>query len=206
MNLEIIALLACAYLVGSIPCGVVLTRLFSDVDVTKEGSGNIGAFNVFCVAGKRLGIMTLAGDVLKGALPVLFAVYRLHPPGGKSEILVCLVALLAFLGHLFPIFFHFKGGKGVATAAGCFMVISPYAFVVCALVYVMVLCFSGYSSAGSLSAATILPAATWFATHSVVITGCALIMTALIFVRHADNIKRLRNGTERSAWERRWGK
>jgi glycerol-3-phosphate acyltransferase PlsY len=114
-------------------------------------------------------------------------------------VLVCLVALSAFAGHLFPVFLGFKGGKGVATAAGCILVISPFVFFVCILVYVLVVCCWGYSSAGSLSAAAILPGAIWLASHSLPITGCAFIMALLIFVRHADNIKRLLEGTEHSS-------
>jgi len=117
----------------------------------------------------------------------------------NGEVLVCLVALSAFAGHLFPVFLGFKGGKGVATAAGCILVISPFVFLVCVLVYVLVVCCWGYSSAGSLSAAAILPGAIWLATHSLPITGCAFIMALLIFVRHADNIKRLLEGTEHSS-------
>ena len=89
--------------------------------------------------------------------------------------------------------------KGVATAAGCFLVISPFVFLVCLLVYILVLCCWGYSSAGSLTAAAILPGFIWLSTHSAPITGCALIMAILIFIRHRDNIKRLLNGTEHSS-------
>jgi glycerol-3-phosphate acyltransferase PlsY len=191
-------LLPFGYLLGSIPCGVILTRIFSDVDVRSVGSKNIGAYNVFRVAGKRLGIMTLIGDLSKGTIPVLIGISWLGASDWKGETLVCLVALSAFAGHLFPLFLGFKGGKGVATAAGCFLVISPFVFLVCVLVYVLVLCCCGYSSAGSLSAAAILPGATWLATHSVPVTGCAFIMALLIFVRHTENIKRLLEGTEHS--------
>jgi glycerol-3-phosphate acyltransferase PlsY len=192
-------LLASAYLLGSIPWGVIWTRIFSNVDVRSAGSKNIGAYNVFRVAGKRLGLMTLGGDVLKGAIPVLVGISWFGVSDWKGEVLVCLVALSAFAGHLFPLFLGFKGGKGVATAAGCFLVISPIGCLVCVLVYVSVLCYWGYSSAGSLSAAAVLPGAIWLATHSLPITGCAFIMTLLIFVRHRDNIKRLLRGTEHSS-------
>ena len=191
-------LLPFAYLLGSVPWGVILTRIFSDADVRASGSKNIGAYNVFRVAGKKLGLMTLGGDLLKGAIPVLVGISWLGVSDWKGEMLVCLVALSAFAGHLFPVFLGFKGGKGVSTAAGCFLVISPFVFLVCVLVYVLVLCCWGHSSAGSLSASAILPGAIWLATHSVPITGCALIMALLIFVRHADNIKRLLKGTEHS--------
>jgi glycerol-3-phosphate acyltransferase PlsY len=195
-----ILLLPFAYLLGSVPWGVILTRIFCDVDVRASGSKNIGAYNVFRVAGKRLGLMTLGGDLLKGAIPVLVGICWLGVSDWKGEVLVCLVALSAFAGHLFPVFLGFKGGKGVATAAGCFLVISPFVFLVCVLAYVLVLCCWGYSSAGSLSAAAVLPGAIWLATHSLPITGCAFIMALLIFVRHTDNIKRLLEGTEHSVF------
>ena len=200
MILKAMLLLPFAYLLGSVPWGVILTRVFGDVDVRSAGSKNIGAYNVFRVGGTRLGLMTLGGDLLKGAIPVLMAICWLGVSDWKGEVLVCLVALSAFAGHLFSIFLGFKGGKGVATTAGCFLVISPFVFLVCGLVYVLVLCWWGYSSAGSLSAAAILPGAIWLATHSVPITGCALIMALLIFVRHAQNIKRLLEGTEHSSF------
>ena len=199
MILKTMLLLPIAYLLGSIPSGVILTRIFSDVDVRAAGSKNIGAYNVFRVAGKRLGLMTLVGDLLKGAVPVFVGISWLGVSDWRGEALVCLVALSAFAGHLFPVFLGFKGGKGVATAAGCFLVISPLVFLVCMLAYVLVMCCWGYSSAGSLSAATILPGAIWLATHSVPLTGCAFFMAVLIFVRHADNIKRLLEGSEHSS-------
>jgi acyl phosphate:glycerol-3-phosphate acyltransferase len=189
-------LLPSAFLLGSVPWGVIVTRLFSDVDIRRAGSRNIGAYNVYRVAGKKLGVMTLVGDLSKGAIPALAAVHWFGISGWKGELWVCLVALAAFAGHLFPVFLGFKGGKGVATAAGCFLVISPLVFLVCVLVYMLVLCTSGYSSAGSLSAAAVLPGAIWLATHSVPITGCAFVMALLIFARHAENIRRLVHGME----------
>jgi glycerol-3-phosphate acyltransferase PlsY len=198
MIFKTMILLPLAYLLGSVPWGVILTRIFSDVDIRSAGSGNIGAYNVFRIAGKRLGLMTLGGDLLKGAIPVLVGVFWLGVSDWKGEVLVSLIALSAFAGHLFPLFLGFKGGKGVATAAGCFLVISPIVFLVGVMVYVLVLCWRGYSSTGSLSAAAILPVAVWVSTNSVPLTGCALIMAAIIFVRHADNIRRLLKGTENS--------
>ncbi len=199
MIFKTMLLLPFAYLLSSVPWGAILTRVFSDVDIRSEGSGNIGAYNVFRVAGKSLGLMTLGGDLLKGAIPVLVGIFWLGVSDWKGEVLVSLIALSAFAGHLFPVFLGFKGGKGVATAAGCFLVISPLVFLIGVLVYVLVLCSWGYSSAGSLSAAAILPGAVWLATHSVPLTGCALIMAVIIFVRHADNIRRLLKGTEHSS-------
>ena len=194
-----IILLLFAYLLGSVPWGVIISRLFAHSDVREEGSGNIGAYNVYRVAGMKLGIMTLVGDLLKGTVPVLAAIQWMEVPGWKGEVLVCLVALAAIAGHLFPVFLGFKGGKGVATAAGCLLIISPIVFLICVLVYVLVLCISGYSSAGSLSAAAVLPVAMWLFTNSVPLTGGVVVMALLIFVRHADNIQRLLDGTEHSS-------
>jgi glycerol-3-phosphate acyltransferase PlsY len=202
MIFKAILLLPFAYLLGSVPWGVVLTRIFSDIDIRSEGSTNIGAYNVFRLAGKGLGLMTLGGDLLKGAIPVLVGIVWLGVSDWKGEVLVSLIALSAFAGHIFPLFLGFKGGKGVATAAGCFLIISPLVFLVGVLVYVLVLCWWGYSSAGSLSAAAILPGAVWLATQSVPVTGCALIMALIIFVRHAENIRRLLDGTEHSSFRR----
>ncbi len=199
MILKTILLMPCAYLLGSVPWGVIMARLFAGVNIQKAGSGNIGAYNVFRVAGKTPAVITLVGDVSKGALPVLLAMCWLEAQGWKGELLVCLVAFSAFLGHLFPVFLRFRGGKGVATASGCFLVISPAVFAVCVLVYVLVLSGSGYSSAGSLSAAAATPLVTWLTTHSVPITAYAVATALLIFVRHSANIKRLLEGTEHSS-------
>lgn len=199
MIFKTILLLPFAYLLGSVPWGVLLTRIFTDVDVRSAGSGNIGAYNVFRSAGKTLGLLTLGGDLLKGAIPVFVGMLWLGNADWKAEGLISLIALSAFAGHLFPLFLRFKGGKGVATAAGCFLVISPLALLVCLLVYIMMLCWWGYSSVGSLFAAAVLPGLVWLTTHSVPITGCALIMAVMIFVRHTDNVKRLLKGTEHSS-------
>jgi glycerol-3-phosphate acyltransferase PlsY len=196
MIFKAVLLVPLSYLIGSVPWGLILTRIFSDVDIRAAGSGNIGAFNVFRLTGKTLGLITLGGDLLKGAIPVLAGTLWIGTSGWSGEVLICLVALSAFAGHLFPVFLRFKGGKGVATAAGCFLVISPLTFLVCLLVYVLMLCWWGYSSVGSLSAAAILPLAAWLTTGSVPVTVCALTMAVMIFVRHSDNIKRLLEGTE----------
>jgi glycerol-3-phosphate acyltransferase PlsY len=199
MTIKLILVPLLAYLVGSVPCGIILTRLFSDVDIQKSGSKNIGAYNVFRLTGVKLGVMTLAGDLLKGAIPVLVASQWVEISGWKGDLWVCIVALSAFTGHISSLYLGFEGGKGVATAAGCFLVLSPLVFFICLLVYLLVVCLFGYSSAGSLSAATVLLVAIWPASHSVPFTACAAIMTFFIFFRHADNIKRLIKGTEHSS-------
>ncbi|MFC1859197.1 glycerol-3-phosphate 1-O-acyltransferase PlsY [Thermodesulfobacteriota bacterium] len=186
-----------AYLFGAIPWGLILTRLFANIDIREQGSGNIGATNVRRTAGTTLGLITLTGDVLKGVLPVYLAgrLVALNSPG--AEIYTCLVFLSAFWGHLFPIYLKFRGGgKGVATAAGGFLVLSPIACLISILVFIMVVCWFNRVSGGSLSAAAVLPLAIWKFSYSAILTGCALIVVLFIYARHKDNILRIMAGTE----------
>jgi len=195
--LKLLALPFFAYFLGSIPCGLVLTRLFTSVDIREKGSKNIGATNVKRVAGSTWGILTLVGDTIKGAFPVWLGLTITTPDTLNGQIYLSLVAMAAFLGHLFPIYTKFKnGGKGVATAGGCFAVISPAALVVAILVFILFICWSGRVSAASLAASVIMPVALWKATGSGVITGCAFITSIFIYVRHMENIKRLLTGIE----------
>jgi len=186
-----------AYLLGSIPWGVVLTRLFTAADIRHEGSGNIGATNVSRVAGPTLGLLTFAGDILKGAVPVYLALKFAGQNQGVNDLFLAIVSLAAFFGHLYPLFMKFKsGGKGVATSAGCFVVLAPLACLAALSVFIIFLILSRRVSAGSLAAAVVLPIAGWYATHSWEITTAAAIMSVFIFIRHTDNIKRLLAGTE----------
>ncbi|MBC8198926.1 MAG: glycerol-3-phosphate 1-O-acyltransferase PlsY [Desulfobacteraceae bacterium] len=187
-----------AYLFGSIPCGLILTKKFASIDIRQKGSKNIGAANVRRVAGTMLGAFTLAGDLLKGALPVCLVIYAIAGTDKLiGEIYLSIVALSAFLGHLYPVYMKFKeGGKGVTTAAGCFIIISPIACIVAILTFIVLIFLSRRVSAGSLSGAAVLPVAVWVTSHSIPLTACALITTIFIFFRHKDNIKRLLSGTE----------
>ncbi len=188
---------AVAYLLGSVPWGVVLTRIFTSVDIRQQGSGNIGATNVSRVAGSTLGLLTFTGDVLKGAVPVYLAIILAGENQDTGDLLLAVVALAAFFGHLYSLFLNFKGGgKGVATCAGCFVVLSPLACLSALLTFIVVLFSSQRVSAGSLAAAAVLPCVAWFSTHSLQITASAVIMAVFIFIRHTDNIKRLISGTE----------
>jgi glycerol-3-phosphate acyltransferase PlsY len=191
-----------AYLLGSIPWGLILTRLFTPVDIRHRGSGNIGATNVAREAGLKLGIITLAGDILKGTVPVWLAASITSANDPWGTFFVALVSLAAFMGHLYPIYTKFKtGGKGVATAAGCFAVISSVATIISTLVFIMMVCWSNRVSLASLVAAAVLPVAVWEATQSQIMTGCAVIFTIFIYLRHRDNIKRLIAGTEPAIWK-----
>ena len=191
-----------SYLLGSIPIGLILTRLFTPINIRQVGSGNIGATNVGRMAGPGLGVLTLTGDILKGAFPVWLAASMTTPNDVWGALYIALVAFSAFMGHLYPVYLKFKnGGKGVATAAGCFGVISPVALIILVLVFIMFVCWSNRVSIASLSAAAVLPVAIWKATGSEVLLGCAVLTAIFIYFRHADNIKRLLAGTEPLIWK-----
>lgn len=185
-----------AYLLGSVPWGVVLTRAFASADVRRQGSGNIGATNVARVAGPALGLATLAADVLKGFVPVVLAA-GLMAEGIEAEIYRTVVALLAFAGHLFPVFTRFRGGgKGVATAGGGFLALAPEALLIALAVFLAVATLTRRVSAGSLAAFAALPVAAYLTTHSVALSAGAGVAAVFIFMRHAGNIARLIAGTE----------
>jgi glycerol-3-phosphate acyltransferase PlsY len=196
-GIKIAGLLLSAYLLGSIPFGLILTRCFTKVDLRKQGSGNIGATNVRRTAGNMLGAITLVGDVLKGALPVFLALRLVPEPAWGRDVYAALVALAAFSGHLYPLYLHFKGGgKGVATAAGCFLILSPTATLIALLVFLLGICWYNRVSVGSLAAAAVLPLAVWKTTDAAVPTICAALISGLIIYRHRDNLKRLIAGRE----------
>ena len=191
------ALVVSAYLIGAIPFGLLIGFL-NGKDVRKEGSCNIGATNVTRVVGKWWGKLCFLCDFLKGFLPV-FAVMRLYPGQGW---LVALTALAAMLGHVFPVYLGFKGGKGVSTAAGAALALCPLAVVIAGAVWAGVFFLSRYVSLASLAAALALPVSAWllkfFAGYALPLPiGLLLILFAVLtFWRHRSNIVRLINGTE----------
>lgn len=186
-----ILLISAAYLLGSVPTGIVIVRLFGGVDPRQSGSRNIGATNVGRTSGKLPGILTLAGDLFKGALPVFIA-FRLAP----TPLIVSLTGLAAFLGHLFPVYLGFKGGKGVATACGVMLIISPIATLLSAAVFIVTVLIKRYVSLGSILAAASLPVFLSFLTKGkpFVLLGAAI--SALVIIKHHGNIKRLAEGRE----------
>ncbi len=192
ITIEGVLLIVGGYLAGSVPTGVILAKLFTTRDIRQEGSGNIGATNVYRVLGARLGLLTLVGDVLKGVIPVLLALIWLG-----EDLWIAPVALLTFLGHLYPIFLKFRGGKGVATALGIFIVIAPLAVACSAGVFVLVAVIWRYVSLASLVASGLMPLFLGLTGYSSVYVGLGLIVGCLIFYRHKDNIKRLRGGVEK---------
>jgi glycerol-3-phosphate acyltransferase PlsY len=192
-----------AYALGSIPFGLLVTRGLRDADVREHGSGNIGATNVRRAAGNLPALLTLAGDVFKGALPVWLAV-ALWAPGSSnwSDVYLGLVALCAFGGHLYPLYLKGRtGGKGVATAAGALLAISPAALAVTLLVFVMAACWFNRASAASLLATGLLPLIIWKTTDSCVFVVWAVLTFAMIALRHRENIVRLVCGTESRIWD-----
>jgi acyl phosphate:glycerol-3-phosphate acyltransferase len=201
--ITLLFLLLFAYLLGSIPFGLILVKLFKSTDIRQTGSGNIGATNVRRAAGWGLGIVTLVCDALKGAIPVYIAGHLAGASIACNDIWISLTALAAFCGHLFPVYLKFKtGGKGVATAAGCFAILSWPALAIALLVFIMATGLSKRVSLGSLCAAAVLPLGVMWAQRSIVFTGCALIISALVLYRHQENIQRLMAGTEPPLWGR----
>jgi glycerol-3-phosphate acyltransferase PlsY len=187
------AFLLLGYLAGSIPFGVLVTRWTRGVDVREQGSGNIGATNVARVAGKKLGVLVLVLDALKGALPVVLAL-RMMPDDPRLH---AAVGFAAFLGHCYPVWLRFRGGKGVATALGVLLVLAPLAALAGAAVYGLVLVTTRMSSLGSLVAgvaAVITAAFTARQPEYAVLSG---LFFAFILWTHRSNILRLLRHTER---------
>jgi glycerol-3-phosphate acyltransferase PlsY len=184
-------LLIFAYLLGSIPTGVILAKVFGNIDPRTQGSKNIGATNVFRTAGKKLGVITLLGDILKGLIPVAIARGTLD-----SYFWIGAVALAAFLGHLYPIFLKFKGGKGIATGLGVFLALSPLLAILSLLVFGAVVYRWRYVSVGSLSATVAFLFLLAFLNPHRIYIPFALIIGVLIFYRHRENIERLLSGRE----------
>ena len=185
-------LILAAYLIGAIPTGVILTRLAGGEDIRNAGSGNIGATNVYRVAGRKLGVITLIGDCLKGAIPTLLAqqVFNLTETG------VALVALAAFIGHCYPVYLGFKGGKGVATALGIFLVLSPLSVLCILFVFVLVLWKWRYISLASISAAASIPLLVLLFERSFALFLATLVIGGIVIWRHKGNIELLRSGAE----------
>jgi glycerol-3-phosphate acyltransferase PlsY len=187
------------YLLGSVPTGLILSRLFSKVDPRAKGSKNIGATNVFRTAGKTLGILTLIGDVVKGAAPIWIAIqWGLTDRWGVSaDVWIAVVGLSPFLGHVFPIFLGFKGGKGVATALGIYLVISPIAVLIEFLLFAGLVWKWRFVSLGSISCAITIPIlVAFFRSDSQAYFILSVMIAALILYRHQSNIARLLQGQE----------
>jgi acyl phosphate:glycerol-3-phosphate acyltransferase len=177
------------YLLGSVPFGIIVTRLGGGPDPRTIGSGNIGATNVLRSGNKKLAALTLLGDALKGTLAVLVG----WSIGGEGTALAA--GLGAFLGHLFPIWLGFKGGKGVATYLGVALALQPLGALVFAAVWLASAKLTRYSSLSALLATLATPAALWFLGQPRM-AGLMLVLTILLWIMHRENIGRLLAGTE----------
>lgn len=189
MMIKLIAMLI-AYLFGSLSTAIIVCRILQLPDPRSTGSGNPGATNVLRYGGKKVAIITLIGDIAKCAIPVLFAKWA-----GFNETSIALVALAAFVGHLYPIFFHFKGGKGVAAALGCWLAISWPVGLLLAATWLCIALITRYSSLAALITAIIAPLYAWYFTNEIyaLMTIC---MGLLLIYRHAKNIQKLWTGKE----------
>ncbi len=197
ISVALIGIPIAAYLLGSIPFGLLFTKLFVGGDVRKAGSGNIGATNVARVAGPLPGILTLLFDAAKGAAAVWLAARF----SNESGTWMVIAALAALVGHCFPVWLKFRGGKGVATAAGAFLMLSPLALLGSVILFILVVVFWRYVSLGSMSAAASMPLLLYFlwAPHHappLAVTFGALAAAALIIYKHDANIQRLVQGKE----------
>ena len=189
--LTIVLLTALSYVIGSIPFGLLISKA-KGVDIRKQGSGNIGATNVLRCLGKPLGITCFVLDALKGYLPAaLFPVIGIIDPTFGI-----LFGAASILGHNFPVFLKFKGGKGVATSAGVLLGVAPLAVAVGLMTWVVVFYTSGYVSLGSIIAALAVIITGWTAGYGPVIAIALTLLGALTVWRHRENIKRLIAGTE----------
>ena len=199
--LHSLSIVVAAYLLGSIPTGYLLMRIFRKQDIRSIGSGNIGATNVLRSGAKGLGAATFALDVLKGALAVLvgtkLATFGFPPIPPHNA--AALAALCAVLGHMFPVWLGLRGGKGVATAFGVFLVLVPFAALGSIAVFILVFALSRFVSLASIIGAALFPLFAWLAapwTHNYLILAIICIVAGLILIKHRPNIQRLIAGTE----------
>jgi glycerol-3-phosphate acyltransferase PlsY len=201
MFLATVPIAAAAYLLGSIPTGYLLVRLFRHEDIRSVGSGNIGATNVMRTVGKGLGAATFLLDVLKGCAAVWLgaAMAAALAPGMPRRDAEALGALFAVLGHMFPVWLKFRGGKGVATGFGVFLVAAPLAALISFAIFLSILALSRYVSLGSILAAAAFPVLAYFLVHGSKPAFFLFVQAAvalLIIVKHHQNIGRLLAGTE----------
>ncbi|MEP7227339.1 MAG: glycerol-3-phosphate 1-O-acyltransferase PlsY [Gemmatimonadales bacterium] len=186
--------LLASYFLGAIPTSYLLSRLFAGIDLRKQGSGNLGATNLYRVLGWKYAVPAAVVDIAKGAIPVLvFA-----PQVSDSQLFALACGVAAILGHVFSVFVGFKGGKGVATAAGVMLGLTPLALAVSAVVWAVLVRLTGYVSLGSIAAAAVLPLAVYFLEDSTspAVLWIAAAIAAGVILLHRRNIQRLLKGTE----------
>jgi glycerol-3-phosphate acyltransferase PlsY len=196
---ECVIAAAVAYLMGSIPFGFILARVFLGTDVRKIGSGNIGATNVMRTGSKGLGIATLLLDAAKGyaAVAVAMAIYP-GPVADPTRYRVAgIAAICAILGHVFPVWLKFKGGKGVATGVGVFLALAPKAVGAVLIVFILIVAIFRYVSLASILATALFPiAAMLLEPYGHILLPFMIVAAILIITKHHANIRRLLSGTE----------
>lgn len=200
MSITGVICIIASYLVGSIPFGLVVSRS-SGIDIRSQGSGNIGATNVARLLGKKVGFLTLVLDLLKGSIPMV-GTAALVAGEPSQNLIVALSGAAAVLGHMYPLYLGFKGGKGVATALGAFLYLAPLAVLLSLLVFLLTVWLSGFVSLGSLlSSATVI---LWL--YLLGASGwkiyLAVFIVIMIWIKHHENISRLLSGTEKS-WKKK---
>lgn len=189
-----------SYLVGAVPFGILLSRS-SGIDIRSLGSGNIGATNVTRLLGKKLGMLTLLADVAKGYVPMA-VVARLLPETSEKPAIIALCGAAAVLGHMFPVYLGFRGGKGVATGLGVFLFLAPKAVFLCLLVFGAAVGLSGFVSLGSLLGSLAMVPGLWLLHEPAWKIMLASFVVLLIWFKHSRNIDRLVRGTEKS-WKKK---
>lgn len=190
-----------SYLIGSIPTALWMGKYFHKIDIREFGSGNAGATNTFRILGKKLGWIVLICDVTKGvlasSLPLLFSSFYL---GYKDEVLILQLcaSFSAVVGHVFPIYANFRGGKGVATSLGIIFGVNPIAAVICLAVFLMVFLTFRYVSLGALSAAIVFPFVSYFVLKedARIMIIFTIVLTILVIIAHRNNFSRLLKGNE----------
>lgn len=211
----ILAILIIAFLIGSIPTGLLVARA-KGVDLRRVGSGNIGATNVMRAAGKNAALITLAGDIAKGVVPVLLvralqsralplSGLEFFSPDGSDPAVVaqCLAGLAAVLGHNFSVFLKFRGGKGVATSIGVLFALTPLAALATVSIWLLTLSRTFYSSLSALVSFGLLPLVVYLLDPVPEKIVVSVLLTGMIFLRHSGNIRRLLNGTEAKVGSRK---
>lgn len=186
-----------AYLIGSISFAIIFGKKFAGIDVRDKGSKNAGSTNVLRTAGKKAGALTLICDILKGVAAVLVAIVASKVwKESNVETLKYLAGLMAIIGHTFPVFYGFRGGKGVATSLGVLLVVNPQIGGICLVFALVIMIATRWVSLGSIAAATLFPILTVFMTDNFNTKIISILIALLVIFNHRSNIKRLKEGTE----------
>lgn len=201
LSWEVWGLVVLAYLLGSIPFGLVLARWVKGIDLRTFGSGNIGTTNAIRALGRTWGYAVFALDFLKGFAPVLACLWLLNNPGERLLAQI-LIGTAAVLGHCFSIYLRFSGGKGVATGCGAIVAVDPIVFVVGGIVWLLTRAFTGYSGLSSILMGITFPIVVWIEGGPKPLLVGASLLCLLILVRHRSNIRRMLEGTEPRAGEK----